>query len=425
MSVAMNSRDGPSLTETEAVDLTYGAASTPEEEIESVYEVARCRTWVQERALTKVALQFPDHLLVDSCLVTAKLQTRVGSNVRLYILGDTTYGQCCVDEIAAEHVAAEAIIHFGPTCLTATCRLPALWIFTQKSCDVSRLSEAILDKTRDVTCPVVLLYDVEYDHMLRDFSLNNISLIVGRCDLCDNSRVKLRKFGRIFEVETEEELSKSLVIYVGSGESSLMNFIYSWPEADFNVYENESLVPANISIGKFLMKRYFLVEKAKDAGRVGLLVGTLGTERYTDIIERVKITGKKANKKVYVFLVGKPNVAKLANFPEIDVYVLVACPETSLIDSKDFFQPIVTPYEFELACNKRTEWSGKLLTDYKDVLGMDTITHVKDADGDSAVESEEEEGDVSLITGKIRSSCNTGMREGEGQVVINDKTIRY
>ena len=426
MSVAMSSRDGPELVDTSAADImTPGVTITPDHEIEAVYEVERCRAWIQQKSLAKVALQFPDHLLPDSALVTARLQARVGAGVRLYILGDTTYGQCCVDEIAAEHVSAEAVIHFGPTCLTATCRLPALWIFTRKSCDTSRLEEAIRDKARDVSSPVVLLYDVEYDHILRDFSLDGISLVVGRCDLWENSEGKLRKFGRTFDSESEEELNKGLVIYVGTGESSLMNFIYSWPEADFFVFENDSLVPANISIGKFLMKRYFLVEKAKDAERVGLLVGTLGTERYTDIIERVKTTGKSANKKVYVFLVGKPNVAKLANFPEIDVYVLVACPETSLIDSKEFLQPIVTPYEFELACNKRTQWAGKLLTDYKDVLVMETIPRVKAADGDSALESDEEEGDMSLITGKIRASCNTGVSEGEGQLsVINDKTIR-
>jgi len=36
----------------------------------------------------------------------------------------------------------------------------------------------------------------------------------------------------------------------------------------------------------------------------------------------------------YVIVVGKLNVAKLANFMEMDVYVLVACPESSLIDNQ-------------------------------------------------------------------------------------------
>ena len=35
-----------------------------------------------------------------------------------YILADTTYGSCCVDEVAAEHVGADLIVHYGRTCLS-------------------------------------------------------------------------------------------------------------------------------------------------------------------------------------------------------------------------------------------------------------------------------------------------------------------
>lgn len=72
---------------------------------------------------------------------------------------------------------------------------------------------------------------------------------------------------------------------------------------------------------------------------------------------------------------GKLNVAKMANFMEVDVYVLVACPESSLIDnqvmiviivigsivlmtfwfdniSQDFYKPVVTPFEMEVACSR-------------------------------------------------------------------------
>ena len=36
----------------------------------------------------------------------------------------------------------------------------------------------------------------------------------------------------------------------------------------------------------------------------------------------------------YTVAVGKLNVAKMANFMEIDVFVLVACPENSLVESQ-------------------------------------------------------------------------------------------
>ena len=42
----------------------------------------------------------------------------------------------------------------------------------------------------------------------------------------------------------------------------------------------------------------------------------------------------RAHKKSYTISVGKLNPAKLANFMEIECFVLVACPENSVIDAK-------------------------------------------------------------------------------------------
>ncbi len=76
-----------------------------------------------------------------------------------------------------------------------------------------------------------------------------------------------------------------------------------------------------------------------------------GVHSYLPLLKylRTLLTGKKSGRKVYTISVGKLNPAKLANFQEIDVFVLVACPENTLVDSKEFFRPIVTPFEMELA----------------------------------------------------------------------------
>ncbi len=69
---------------------------------------------------------------------------------------------------------------------------------------------------------------------------------------------------------------------------------------------------------------------------------------------------------------GKPNVPKLANFPEVDVFVLVACPENSVITSREFLQPIITPLELEVALNPArqlaSESSSAVSTSFRDVL---------------------------------------------------------
>lgn len=71
-----------------------------------------------------VVLQFPDSLLKVSVSVSSALRLELKKqgeqcdSVKLYILADTTFGSCCGDEIAAAHVNAECIIHYGHTCLT-------------------------------------------------------------------------------------------------------------------------------------------------------------------------------------------------------------------------------------------------------------------------------------------------------------------
>lgn len=59
--------------------------------------------------------------------------------------------------------------------------------------------------------------------------------------------------------------------------------------------------------------------------------------------------------------------AKLANFPEVDCFVVVACPENTLYDSKEYFRPIVTPYELAVALDYG-EWTESYETDFRKVL---------------------------------------------------------
>ncbi|KAJ2559635.1 Diphthamide biosynthesis protein 2 [Coemansia sp. RSA 1933] len=106
-------------------------------------------------------------------------------------------------------------------------------------------------------------------------------------------------------------------------------------------------------------------------------------------------------RKFYVFVVGKLNVAKLANFPEINAFVLVACPENTLVDSREYFKPIVTPYELHLAVARYKEWSGDYITDFRDLL--DELEEVSGEASDN-----EDNGDAddtphySMITGKLK-----------------------
>ena len=81
-------------------------------DFESKYDIAATANFIHIHNFTRVALQFPDHLLKDSTKVVAALRKRLQSltqpsvtgnwnetNIGLFVMADTTYGSCCVDEV--------------------------------------------------------------------------------------------------------------------------------------------------------------------------------------------------------------------------------------------------------------------------------------------------------------------------------------
>lgn len=116
---------------------------TPLEEIEATFEVGRTVSYIASNGFRRIALQFPDELLpastrvsgllkqgIDDHHITGDLESlkpasqgtdgprQTSDDVKFYILADTSYGSCCVDEIAAEHADADCIIHYGRACLS-------------------------------------------------------------------------------------------------------------------------------------------------------------------------------------------------------------------------------------------------------------------------------------------------------------------
>lgn len=101
-------------------------------------------------------------MLSDSVDVAFHIEKTIGQKV--YILGDTTCGSCCVDEIAAQHINADGIIHFGHACLNPTVRLPVLHILPNRQLDVTKLIDEFKRSFLDYTKKILFFYDVAYAH---------------------------------------------------------------------------------------------------------------------------------------------------------------------------------------------------------------------------------------------------------------------
>ena len=126
-----------------------------------------------EAVLFRVALQFPDYLLSDGPRVSVLLESALTAHLPphatplVYLLGDTTYGSCCVDEVAAGHLSSDVVVHYGRSCLTLNTRIPVIHVFGKLPVDVEHLCGSVPGElSKDE--PLLVLYDVFYLHKISE-----------------------------------------------------------------------------------------------------------------------------------------------------------------------------------------------------------------------------------------------------------------
>ena len=387
--------------------------SLTDDELFIRYEIHRTIAEIRKARYARVALQFPDSMLSDAPRVfdlltrssqitssSSKLREdhlRVESqlpadvdtlgeeppSVRFYILADTSYGTCCVDEVAAEHVNADVVVHYGRACLSPTSRVQVIHVFTVQPLDNSNLLVDFRNCYIDLQIKVIIMADVTYlSHLeelqgtLQPSGYTNLFMTKIKYDPSSplpNRTVpeeveadpsKLREW-HLFHISDPPE---ALLLTVASQVASVHIFPTSNPD---QTPPSGQLLAAT---SRKLNRRYALITSVTTVSIFGILINTLSVKNYLHIVEHVKAHIIAAGKKSYTFVVGKVNAAKVANFSEIGAWVVIGCWESSLIDSKDFWKPILTPFELEIALkgDKERVWTGEWSSDFQKILERPT-----------------------------------------------------
>lgn len=62
-----------------------------------------------------------------------------------FILGDVTYGACCIDDFSAAALGADFLVHYGHSCLVPVdvTKVPCMYIFVDIKIDTDHLIESI------------------------------------------------------------------------------------------------------------------------------------------------------------------------------------------------------------------------------------------------------------------------------------------
>lgn len=79
------------------------------------FEIHKTVWRVKQTDAKRVALQFPEGLLMFACTIADIVERFTGAET--LIMGDVTYGACCVDDYTARALEADLMVHYGHSCL--------------------------------------------------------------------------------------------------------------------------------------------------------------------------------------------------------------------------------------------------------------------------------------------------------------------
>jgi diphthamide biosynthesis protein 2 len=362
----------------------------------------------------RIAVQVHDsHLNVSPDLLKS-IQDQLPFTV-VSLLGDSVT-ECCLDEVAAEHYGSDCIVKLGHSCWFASQRLIAYFIGS-RSVSPEELRETIVEVYKANPTSAILLFVDSIDDLGR--LLTESDALVSRIYVClspclsypgsnkpqinwFNSRpfssALIRSFGKFFENKRPEyprvagrfvfkwtstgftqmldHREVSLLVdtqssrFVAIRDDSLYNRLVN----RFGTEEGRVLLSSSVdsrgpsSNYKELLRRYRGVEAVKDATVVGIVVThCAASDELFQVRDILSLFLRAAGKEVHMFSVNKADGCKFGNFPEIDCFIIMACPESEYFESDDLVAACVSPFE-ALVAMESLDWSDHIITDYDEML---------------------------------------------------------
>jgi diphthamide biosynthesis protein 2 len=399
-----------------------------DEQVRSCYNINELAKHLHNQGLQRIGLQFPDDLIPDSAQVAQLLQSaldKLEADAQVYILADTSYSPCCVDEVAAKHVNSDTVVHFGDACLNPVRSFPVTYVFSSGAydLDLSKAVELFKSEFPDTSDHILLMSDPQYSahlHQLyQQLALTYTNLTPTAMKLPEDTDATIIPTHAKPEEYSQSELPSRCHPPLATDLSDYKVFYLTSPSPSASLILHLTTLVSSVSLlqvdhkGQLtisapktaLQRRYRFMNMARTATTIGILINTLSLRNVNTVIKTVQNWITQAGKKYYTFVVGKPNVPKLANFDVIDMWVVLGCPLGGIIvDCSEFYRPIITPYELNLALQREIMWTGQWLIDFESVLSMNAADDSEDdneSNSENMPSDDDDEPVFDPVTGKF------------------------
>ncbi|KAI9888532.1 MAG: Diphthamide biosynthesis protein 1 [Vezdaea aestivalis] len=321
------------------------------------FEIPKTIHRIRSSGSKKVALQFPEGLLLFATTISDIL-TEFCTGIETLIMGDVTYGACCIDDYTAKALGCDLLIHYAHSCLIPmnVTKIKTLYVFVDISIDVKHL-QLSLERNFTAGKTIAMVGTIQFNSTLHNIKLDLES--AGFKVIVPQS-APLSK-GEILGC-TSPRLTKSdgadLILYLGDGRFHLESAMIHNPELPAYRYDpySRKLTREMYDHKEMHDLRRNAIQSAKGAKKWGIILGSLGRQGNPYTMAMIEQELRKRSIPFLSLLLSEIFPGKLAMMDDVECWVQIACPRLSIDWGYAFPRPLLTPYEALIALGVKEEW---------------------------------------------------------------------
>jgi 2-(3-amino-3-carboxypropyl)histidine synthase len=293
---------------------------------------------LKQRGAHTVALQFPAGLKRRAAEYATRLRT---AGFVVIISGDPCYGAC---DLALDTLSyADVLVHIGHTPVDT--REHVIFEPYPVDFDVSVLANALpflKEKTVGLVTTVQHIHCIPaMEAFLRENGID-VRVADGGTRAPNRGQVLGCSFAAARATHAPE------ILFVGTGVFHPIGIALS-TGALVIALDPLSGIAQEVSGDALLRRRFAVMEKARDAKSIGIIVSSKSGQERLELAQRLSALSPKA----VIVTMREVNPDELLNLG-FACYVNTACPRLAYDDQVRFPAPVLSPQEFEILCGVRT-----------------------------------------------------------------------
>lgn len=310
------------------------------------FEIHKTVWNIRKHGAKRVALQMPEGLLIYSLVVSDILEQFC--NCETIVMGDVSYGACCIDDFTARSLDCDFIVHYAHSCLVPIdlTQIKVLYVFVTINMDETHLIKT-LEKNFPSGSRIAAFGTIQFNptiHSIKEKLLNSEHMLY-----IIPPQIKPLSKGEVLGC-TSQRLEKDQIdamVYVGDGRFHLESAMIHNPEIPAFRYDpySRKFTTEKYNQKQLVQVRTEALNIAKKGKRFGLILGALGRQGNLATVQNLEQKLVNAGKVVCKIILSEIFPQKLAMFDDIDVFVQVACPRLSIDWGYAFNKPLLSPYE--------------------------------------------------------------------------------